>query len=116
MRGIELASAPRWPSRVIIVSSVPLALITIGLIRMLVAQRGGFADTSTAQVVFGLGLYLAVPCGLASIVTGVVSLSRSLLGKWIALAAIMIGTLSVAAGVVSWTWFFMVTSFTAAFS
>lgn len=113
---MEPASTPRWPSRAIIVSSVPLVLIAIGLIRVLVAESGGVADTSAEHAVFGIGLYLAVPCGLASIVTGVVSLSRSLLRKWVAVAAIVVGTLSVAAGVVSWIWYFMVTSFTAAFN
>ncbi|MEI7813562.1 MAG: hypothetical protein WCJ13_02055 [Coriobacteriia bacterium] len=46
---------PRWPGRVIIVSSVPLALIAIGLIRVLVAERGGVVGTSVERAVFGIG-------------------------------------------------------------
>ena len=108
MAGMEPASTPRWPSPVIVGSSIPLALIAVGLIRVLTAERGGIVDTSAEHAAFGIGLYLAVPCGLASIVTGVVSLSRRLLRKWVAVAAILLGTLSVVVGIISWAGFFMV--------
>lgn len=108
MAGMEPASTPRWPSPVIVGSSIPLALIAVGLIRVLTAERGGIVDTSAEHAAFGIALYLALPCGLASIITGVISLSRRLLRKWVAVAAILVGTLNVLVGVISWAWFLMV--------
>jgi hypothetical protein len=75
---------------------------------VLTAEGGGIVDTSAERAVFGIALYLAVPCGLASIVTGVISLQRRLLRKRVAVVAVLVGTVSVVAGVVSWVWFFMV--------
>lgn len=91
-------------------------LIVIGIIKAAMSETHGIVDTTTEQAVFFGGLYLALPCGLLSIIAGINALSKGLMEKKAAITGIIIGVISVFMGLISWIWFFMISAFTAAFS
>jgi hypothetical protein len=112
----EQASKTNWSIWVIIESSIPITLIVIGIIKALISETHGIVDTTTEQAVFFGGLYLALPCGLLSIIAGINALSKGSVNKKVAITGIIIGVLSIFIGLISWVWFFMISAFTAAFS
>jgi hypothetical protein len=76
----------------------------------------GIVDTTTEQIVFYVGLYLALPCGLLSIVAGIKALRKGSTKKAVAITGIVTGILNIFVGIISWIWFFMISAFAAAFS
>ena len=112
----EQTSTTNWSTGIIIGASIPITLIVIGIIIALVSETHGIVDATTEQAVFFGGLYLALPCGLLSIIVGSKALSKGLVKKKVAITGIIIGVLSIFMGLLSWTWFFMISAFTAAFS
>jgi hypothetical protein len=109
------ASKTNWSVWVIIGSSIPITLIVIGIIKALMSESHGIVDTTTEQAVFFNGLYLALPCGLLNIIVGINALSKGLVRKKVAITGIIIGALSIFMGLIAWSWFFMISAFTAAF-
>ncbi len=109
-------SRVRWPAWVMIWTSVLITLMLLGFIRVWIMDSHGIADTTTEHAIFFAGLYLALPCGILSIVGGIRALSKGLMKKRIAILGILIGVFIIFIGIASWTWFFMVTAFAKAFS
>ena len=101
---------------VIIGSSIPITLIVLGIIKALASETHGIVDATTEQAVFFGGLYLALPCGLLSMIVGINALSKGLVSKKVAITGIIFGVLSMVIGLISWVWFFMISAFTKAFS
>jgi len=112
----EQASKTNRSVWVIFGSSIPITLIVLGIIKALLSETHGIVDTTTEQAVFFGGLYLALPCGLLSVIVGIKTLSKGLVNKKIAIIGIIIGVLSSVIGLISWVWFFMISAFSAAFS
>ncbi len=105
-----------WPVWIIVGSSLPIALILIGVIKVWMSESQGIVDTTTEKAVFFGVLYAAPPCGLLSIMTGIKIMSKGSVNKKAAVAGIILGVLSALMGLISWIWFFMISAFTAAYS
>jgi hypothetical protein len=105
------ASKTNWSVWVIVGSSIPITLIVIGIIKALMSETRGIVDATTEQAVFFGGLYLALPCGLLSIIVGINALSKGWIRKWVAITGIIIGILSMLMGLISWAWYYMIWSF-----
>ena len=71
----------------------------------------GITDTTVENAVFFGGLYLALPCGLLDVVVGIRAQSKGLLKKKITIAGIIIGTLGIIMGLLSWAFMIMMSSF-----
>lgn len=109
-------SKPNGLILAIIGSSIPIVLVVAGIIKALLSEAHGIVDTTTEQAVFFWGLFVALPCGILDIVLGIKGRSKRLISKGIAITGIIIGVLSVVAGLISWIWYFMIAAFSAAFS
>jgi hypothetical protein len=112
----EQASKTNRSVWVILGSSIPITLIVLGIIKALLSETHGIVDATIERAVFFGGLYLALPCGLLSVIVGIKALSKGLVNKKIAIIGIIIGVLSIVIGLISWVWFFMISAFSAAFS
>jgi hypothetical protein len=112
------ASKINWSAGVIIGSSIPIALIIIGIITELVSWLsarihfvGGPVNTTIENAVLFGGLYFALPCGMLNIIVGIFARSRGLVKKKVAITGIVIGVLGILIGLLSWSFFIAVSSF-----
>jgi hypothetical protein len=109
-------SKSNWSSGVLIAASIPILLIIVGIIAMgFGAGRTdpvtGVTDVTVENAVFFAGLYLAAPFGLLAVVAGIWARSNNSLKKWITLAGIIAGVLSILCGTLSWVYFNIMSSF-----
>jgi hypothetical protein len=114
---IKQASKTNWLAGIFISSSIPVVLIVKGIIIALIwtihpDPATGITDTTVENTVFFGGLYLALPCGLLSVVVGIYARSKGLLKKGFVTTGIIIGILGILIGLLAWSWYIMVSSFT----
>lgn len=112
------ASKINWAEGVITLSSIPIALIVLGIIIELVKlifariyYATGVHDTTIQFFVTRTALYLAIPCGLLNIIVGNLARSRGLAEKKIAITGIVIGIIGVFIGLFMWIIYIMLLSF-----
>jgi hypothetical protein len=109
-------SKSNWSSGILIAASIPIALISVGIIAMLGGAGRtdpvtGVTDVTVENALFFAGLYLAVPSGMVAVAAGSWARSNNLLKKWITLLGIIGGVLSILFGFLVWAYYNMMSSF-----
>jgi len=105
------ATQPDWPVRFTIACSLLLFLMISGIGKVFILDARGVVDTTSEQAVFFIGLFLALPCGLLSLISALKARGKG----WVTWLGIVTGSLCMLAGLLVWTWFLMVSAFAAAF-
>jgi len=105
------SSHPDWPVLFTIVSSALLLLMLLGIIKVFILDSHGIVDTTTEQALFFGGLFLALPCGLLSLISAI----KARLKRAANIVGIVTGILCISIGLLAWAWFFMISAFSAAF-
>ena len=106
-----------WLAGIIIGSSIPIVLIVIGIIIVLgwtlhPDPVTGVTDTTVENTLFFVCLYFALPCGLLSVLAGIYARSKGSLKNVFVITGIIIGVLGILTGVLAWSWFILVSSYT----
>jgi hypothetical protein len=111
---VEKSKTSPWLILAFIGINLPLMLILISLVNMSVLPTQGFVNVTPEHAAFFCGLYLALPSGVVNIILVSRALLQRQLKKSVAVTGIILGIVSILFGLLSWLWFFMVSSFTAA--
>ena len=101
---------------IIAATSIPIILIFIGIIIAIGwASRTdpvtGITNTTVENIAFYGSLYITLPCGLISVITGIYALVKGALKKSFAIIGIAIGIIGILVGGLALTAYIVVASF-----
>jgi hypothetical protein len=103
----EQTSQPKGLTCILVGSSIPILFILVGLLieflKFIAAQylpRQGVVDTTLENAILFCGLYLALPCGLLDIISGIIARSKG--SRILATAGITIGISGIIFGLLAW--------------
>jgi len=114
---IQKASKERWTAGIIIGASTPVILMITGILMRVLGSAippiqylplMSPNDTTIENLVFIGGLYLALPCGLLTIIAVIFARPKGLLTQKLAITGIMLGALGILSGLLMWLYYYMI--------